>query len=326
LARISVRGLAKKLGVSPATVSLALNDKAGVSQKTRVMILKSIEELGYEVKLNSRQTSAIGFAIFKKHGALVGNMHHYNELSAIIESAALKSGLKMRDYLIGQGSELGGLSKECMGLVVLATEMNEDDLKQFSELDIPVVFLDNSFPLSSVNTISVDNLGGIHSAVDYLRKMGHKTIGYLKSENIVRNVIERFEGYKKAIDVHGLEQGEIFCFNDLNNIKREAREFFKYSAPASPAFVADDDYIAYQVSEVLTEMGYKVGTDISVMGFGDNRYALMSNPQLSTVHAPFSSFGYLAVGKIMEQASVAAEFHSHILVGTKLVLRKSVKK
>lgn len=153
---ITAKELAKQLNLSEAAVSMALNGKVGVSEKTRARVLAAAKEQGYDFsRIRERQFERehpegnILFLIFKKHGAVVADTPFFSELTQGIEAETRKQGYRLLvRYVYEEDSrtQFSLAAKEGFGgAVILGTEMDEGDLPLLSLLPFPVVLLDTYF-------------------------------------------------------------------------------------------------------------------------------------------------------------------------------------
>jgi DNA-binding LacI/PurR family transcriptional regulator len=147
----TIQEIAKMVGVSPGTVSNALNNRKGVGRETREKIIKLAEELGYNKTVADDEPKLIRFIIFKKHGHIVSDTPFFSEIIEGIERECRADGYEMLVSHIIQNEEndvdINKIVKEgsVSGVLLLATEMDEKDLKPFENLNIPIVLLDSYF-------------------------------------------------------------------------------------------------------------------------------------------------------------------------------------
>ena len=270
---IKVKDLAKMLGVSPATVSLALNNKAGISQATRQRIFDKLNELGYSDRIPLPTTAEplnIRLVIYKKHGIVVADTHFFSQVIEGINLETRRHGYNLLvTYLSGDDAKeeqqrLACLSP-CNGVILLATEMEMEDLSPFLELDIPIVLLDSYFERVDADCVVINNVQGAAEAVRRLLQMGHTEIGYIHSSVPINNFRERREGMEKA----------------LNSFGRKL------------PFFADNDLIAFGAAQAIREAGLRIPEDVSLIGFDDMPIAEIMEPHLSTIYVPKQRLGML---------------------------------
>lgn len=150
--KITAKELAKKLNLSAAAVSIALNGKPGVSTKTRKLVLEAAEKYGYDftrISEKKRITGTVYFCIYKKHGAVVGDTPFFSEVSEGIADGCKKAEYRMKITYLYEDGELEREIEEiqfsdCVGMILLGTEMTSEDYKHFSHLPFPVILLDTA--------------------------------------------------------------------------------------------------------------------------------------------------------------------------------------
>ena len=90
-------------------------------------------------------------------------------------------------------------------ILLLATEMTGAEVARFKDLGLPLVVLDGNFEDVGVNCVAIGNSNSVRCSVEHLVSIGHRKIGYLKSDKVIRNFLERFEGYSFSMRHYGLE-------------------------------------------------------------------------------------------------------------------------
>lgn len=327
---VTLRQLAEQLNLSAATISMVLNNKPGISQETRDRVMEAVRASGYSYKRPSaprRQSGALGFIIYKKHGQLVGNTPFFSVLIENIEHAAGAMGFTLNVAYMSDG-DLERISRNhCEGLLLLGTEMDDNDLAPFLHQPLPLVVLDNSFRTSPVNSVSIDNFGALQLSVDALLARGHRRIGYLRSSVDITNFQERFAGYQAAMSHAGLPvlpEDIITLPPTIEGSAAGMRQWLTRHAPGTDAYVADMDFIAIGAMQALAEAGIRCGRDLSLIGFDNISLAAAIDPPLSSVRVYHDALGATAVRRLSELITTPSQMHTHIAVGTSLELRESV--
>ncbi len=333
--------IASRLGISPAALSLVINHKPGVSDETRARVLDELRDMGYDhliKKAPAAPANNICFIIYKKHGEILDSHPFFLLLMENIENQARAYGhsillntIDKRYPIEPQIQRINELN--CIGAIVFATEMSDEDMQQFQNLQIPVVALDNDFSRLDCNTIAINNQMGTYQAIDYLISRGLQRIGYLKSTMRISSFIERETGYQTAlqsygydfaaddiIEVHYSEEG---CYRDLRDYLTDHN-----SLKLPQAFVCDDDTIAGGAIRAFSEFGYRIPEDISIIGFNDRPNCEVTTPPLTTINVSKHAFAVEAVDELIRLIKHPASPDSRsrkIRIGTKLIRRGSVK-
>lgn len=340
------RELAQKLGVSPATLSLVINHKPGLSQATRTRVLEQLETLGLQDILRKPDTSTeqsdtapgnnICFVAYKRHGKILDFSPFFLLIMESVESCAHKHGYNLLFLTIDRRQPIPEQIRrlremDCAGAIIFATEMLADDVLIFDQLPFPHVILDNDFPELNIDSVAINNLIGTYQAIEHLVQLGHRKIGYLKSSAFINSFGERDLGFRQALARFSLPLEEQFIVS-LNYTEegsyQEFRSFLARSPELPTAFVTDDDTIAAGVMKALSEAGLRVPEDISIVGFNDRPVCDLTNPPMTSIRVPKYAFGAMAIDlliKRMHDANIRRDaIHSlKYRIGTELVARES---
>ena len=336
------REIAQKLGISPAALSLIINHKPGVSESTRDRVLEQLIEMGCEhliKKAPAVPSSNLCFIIYKRHGEVLDLHPFFLLLMESIETRArsygyniLLNNIDKRRPMEPQLEHL--IQMDCQGAIVFATEMEDEDMIMIRELPIPIVSLDNDFTRLSCNSVSINNQMGTFQAIDYLVRMGHRRIGYLKSKNRISSFKERQSGYEDALAHFGLS----FSSEDILSVHyteegsyRDIRQFLDSRSiqDIPDAFVSDDDTMACGALRAFSEHGYHIPGDISIIGFNDRPNCDVTTPPLTSVNVSKHALASEAVDELMRmiqnpETSTPEARSRKIRIGTKLTVRNSV--
>lgn len=330
-----MQDIAKIAGVSPGTVSNALNDRKGVGKDTKEKIIKIAEEMGYFRNTKKNEGKVIRLIKYKKNGHVVADTPFFSSLIEACEKECRKNGYEL---LISQ-VVYGEHTKEDVhkivnhhkidGILLLATEMDESDFKYFEGIEIPMVVVDSYFKEIDYDYVVINNTKGAYSATKYLIDKGHKNIGLLGSNIEIKNFKYRLEGYIKTLNTFGIE------FNENNNIYVDptiegAYSDFKIYLEKNKdnlpsAFFALNDIIALGAMKAMNEVGISIPNDVSIVGFDDIPFSSYSNPGVTTVKVHTKTMGKTAVKRLMESIENDIEITLKIEINTELIERESVK-
>ena len=308
------RELAQKLKISPTALSMILNHKPGISEAKRERVIAELTQMGYgdrirpappkEVpsapELPANGGGHICLALYKRSGKFLEQRPFFLLLLENIVQRAREYGRTVTLATIENdnpdlGEQLHQLSEmQADGILLFSTEMRDEDLEPFYDLGVPFVAMDQYFDLLPVNSVSIDNQMGTYLAIRHLVAMGHREIGYLKSDTGISSFQERDAGYRAAMRLFGLE------FHPDHVIQvpfSEDMSFFAFQkllqngySPAS-AYVSDDDILAVGVMRALLSAGIRVPEDVSLVGFNNRPFCELTVPQLSTINVSRASFG-----------------------------------
>ncbi len=331
---ITAKELAAKLQLSPAAVSMALNGKPGVSAAKKKEILAAAEKYGYDftrVRSKRKTMGTVRFVVFKRHGAIVTDTPFFAELTGGIEDCCKEEGFRLRtQYIYADDDPEDQIENlhysDCIGLLLLGTEMRREDLTPFTELPFPVVLIDIAFPDAGCDCVLIDNISGAYLAATHLIARIHTQPGYLHSSYSIRNFEERADGFYRAVreagmsasksPVHLLAPSIEGAYEDMSTLLSEGVR------PARGYF-ADNDLIAVGAMRALLEAGYRIPEDVSIVGFDNLPIGNYIQPALTTVHVPKQYIGKTAVRRLKERLMDSHFVPVHILAGVRLVERSS---
>lgn len=306
---MKAKELAKKLGVSPATISLVLNNKPGISDSLRHSLLEKIQELGCEsmccegcLPSSGRQDEpaqpanhsrqAIAYLIYTSSDEADDRFAFYPAVLEGAEMEARENGYNLMVlHMSCQGNanlrrllQNGG---EAMGAIVQISNVDEHALNDIRSLDIPCVLVDSYRPDVRVSSVSINNEQGVFSAVRYLKEKGHQEIGYVYSGWDHDSQRERRRCFHQALLEYGLPDNRSYYFQagaseDIYDPDR--LENLLKSAPKLPtAFLAENDRQAWRTIKALERCGYRVPQDISVIGFDNRSICTMVEPNITSI-------------------------------------------
>lgn len=329
--KVSIKQISELSGFSPATVSNVLNNKKGVNKDTAELILKIAKESGY---ISGNRINHIKLVIYKKSGVVVTDTPFFSALMEGVEKESGEAGYETVVCNLDKSSpdfrsRLGQVLNDTnSGILLLATELYEEDIKPFRNAVAPVVVLDSWFDTLSFDTVLINNTDSVCNAVDYLIRKGHRYIGYLSSSVPIKNFYYREVGYRRAHTRNGLKANSAFSVKLLPTMDGAYQDMLAYlkTSPRLPtAYFADNDIIAFGAMKALQECGYRIPDDISIIGFDDMPFCTVTSPALTTIRVFKKEMGRMAVRRLLEKMSSKSRVYSKIQIGTEFIERESVR-
>lgn len=333
---ITAKELAKMLQISEAAVSMALNNKPGVSTATRQRVVETARQHGYdftriqEASEPKVEKGTLSFIIYKKHGAVVTDSPFFNQLTEGIELACRAAHYSLTiNYLHGDediARQLGGFSY-CNGIILLATEMKFEDFAPFTEWKLPMVVLDTYFENLKYDCILINNFQGAYQAANYIIRKTKCQPGYLRSSYSIGNFNERADGFYKAIRENGMSPSKSQVLTLTPSMEGACEDMLELlNAGEEPArcYFADNDLIAAGAVKALKEKGYRIPQDTGIIGFDNMPLCTYIEPPLTTVHVPKQYMGQLAVNRLIQVMNESVHYPVKLEIGTNIIKRKSV--
>jgi len=323
---ITIKDIAKRVGVAPSTVSRALNGRGRMSSVTREKIRQVAQELGYYPNmlakgLTTRKAGSVGVVIDRRH--IPVERSFYSPIIEAIESTATPHGYHVIFATLKNHSSLKIVKERKVdGVVLIGTDISDELASSLLE-EIPIVLVDNH--LQGVDSIAVDNFGGAYRAVEYLIELGHRKIGFVTETMRDLSFRERFAGYQEALKKYGIKLDEQLIAEGgrrrgSGSIALE--KLFEGKTLPTAIFVAND-YTAVEVIWAIKAAGLNVPEDISVVGFDDNDIARIVDPLLTTVHVPRKRMGEEAFRRLLALIGDPTLSPTKIVFPTELVIRDS---
>ena len=333
MSKVGIREISEATGFSPATVSKALNGRAGVNAKTVQTIRDTAKQLGY---VTAQQGGTLAFVLARKSGRIIDDSTFHPAVIEGVEAQAKEMGLKtsfatltMDDPEVVRAEIDELLSDPLSPAVVLATELDDNELALFGPYADRVVLLDNLSETARFDSVVIANRISAKAAVKFLAARGHSDIGYLACDFRIHNFAMRETGYLEGLNEAGLaynEKWRVSLGTHLDEVYAGMGEWLDTNGTDDlpTAFFADSDLIAVGALRALTERGVKVPEDVSLFGFDDGQLGAFSVPALSTVHVMRREMGEIAVRRAVGKLANPKSYTCATQVQTDLVERDSV--
>ena len=328
---ISMRELAQSLGVSVASVSVALRGKPGISEETRIRILTEARKSGYDMNRLSAESSkgSIEIVDYTFYDSLkeLGYTHPY--YYQFIDSASL--GIMQQGYsFAGLYSPLSPNFKnrpQVTGSILIGAPDSPTEWEAWKSSGIPFV-ISATMDYEPVTTVAHDHFFSIWTGIKHLMSLGHHHIGYVRSINgLIGDA--RYQAYKTCMESYGLSQAEKLNVTislitpDYEDALRQFDSIFDRHIPTATAFICDSDYISISLMRALRDHGLVPGQDISVVGFDDLPVSSMQEPPLTTIHPYEPSLAMACVEQLVFSIEHPGSLFRHVRIGTDLVVRGS---
>ncbi|WP_127530907.1 LacI family DNA-binding transcriptional regulator [Paenibacillus kobensis] len=323
--------VAKKAGVSAATVSRVLNDSSLVSEKTKQKVLKTIEEMDYHPNaaakhLRSQRTMTIGIIV---PDIIVS---YFSEIIKGVENAAYARKYKViicdSDNEMEKEMEyLGLLSNRTVDGMILVTPLVSDDvIEEYAQKGYALGVIGRAVENESILSCKTNNVEFSEMAVRHLIEQGHKQIAYIGGYSDSMENYERMEGYLKALKDNRIpfKPGLIDSgyFEEAGGYAAAIR-LFDRQEPFTAVYSANDE-MALGVYRACRERGIRIPEELSVVGVDNNRITQYLLPPLSTVEQPKYEMGVCLAEKLIDQLNDQSESgQTKYVIDARLIIRDS---
>jgi LacI family transcriptional regulator len=334
----TIQELAKRSGVSVATVSRALNGSSEVSDVTRDKILALARELEYT-------PSAAARSLVRRRSHVVGivletGAGHPDLLHPFFQEVlvGLKRGAGARGYdLLLFASEAPGFGfggrqsylRRCEhhgvdGVVVWGVDAEDPDVKLLAAAGMPCIAVDAELGGPRSGFVTSENREGAAAAVRHLHALGHERIATVSGPLSTMPGADRLEGYRAELERLGLEVREEYMlegdFYDESG-RAATQRLLALDEPPTAIFAASD-LMAAGALRAANELGVRVPDDVAVVGFDDMDFARDTEPPLTTVRQPITDLGRMAARQVLRMAG-NEQIEPVLLLPTELVKRES---
>ena len=331
---ITIYDIAKKLNISPATVSRGLQDHPGISKKTKKKIFDMVDEMGYRSNhfarnLRQQQTNTIGVILHEL------NSNFITSVLAGIEKVTTQAGY---DLIIAHSSESAVkeaanaknlFHKRVDGLIAsLSFDTTDlDHFKPFMDKGVPVIFFDRVEQNGNNCVVVIDNAKCGYIATKHLIEQGCKRIAHVTS-SLKRNVYsQRFKGYQDALFDHNIPFDEkLVLVNDLSeNAGIESAERILKMRQRPDGIFLTNDFVAAVCMRTLKEHGIKIPEEMAIVGFNNDAIGKLIEPALTTINYPGIDVGEIAARNLINHLKGISDLHQTetIIVHSELIVRKS---
>ena len=285
----TIKEISKACGVSPATVSKALNDYPDVSEETKDLVRRCADELHYMPNAAARQlktNTSHNIGVVYKDSTGSGLSHEY--FSAVLDSAkeeAEKNGYDITfiSDVIGYGSYLEHCRyRRCDGVLMVSEEFTSPQMQELITSNVPIVLID--YVVNEKSSILSDNIDGGYSLAKYFIEKGHKRIAFVHGEK-TSVTIKRLKGFYKAMDEAGISVPDEYIvearFHDPKSSSEATKKLM--ALPEAPtAIMYPDDFSYIGGMNALEKLGLSIPGDVSVAGYDGVYLSQVLRPRLTT--------------------------------------------
>lgn len=337
---ITIKDIAKALGLSTSTVSRALRDSYEISPETKRLVLEYAEKNNYHpnpiaLSLKERRSRSIGVIVCE-----IANSY-FSQVINGIESIAYNHGYNV---IIAQSRE--SFDREMMnlqyltsrsidGLIIsISTETTDFSyLKELHGKGMPIVFFDRIVSEIDTHKVIADNYKGGYDATSHLISCGYRRIATVSNPELLSITRERLAGYKAALADHGIEVDESlikYCRHGgmiVSEVEEAVKELLKLEKQPDAIF-ASADKLTTGCLRILKANGLSVPGDMGLIGFSNTDLTELLDPPLSIIKQPAFDMGEIAMNlllKMIESKRPVTDFETKVLP-TELLIRGSTRK
>jgi LacI family transcriptional regulator len=338
---VTIKDIAKALGISTSTVSRALRDSYEISPETKQLVLECAQKLNYRpnpiaLSLKEKRSRSIGVVVCE-----IAN-NFFSQVINGIEAVAYDKGYNV---IIAQTHEsyerevvdLQYLSSRSVdGLLISVSTETQDTshLRALHEKGLPIVFFDRISQDIQTHAVISDNFKGAYEATEHLIQQGYRKIASIAGSEYLSTTHERLMGYREALIAHDIKPIDSFvkhCFYGGMQFSEveEAINRLMVSKQKPDAIFATSDKLTTGCLKTLNRRGIRVPDDMALVGFSNTDIAELINPSLTVVRQPAMEMGQAAMElllQLIESKRPITQFEKRILSPTLIPGDSSKKK
>lgn len=325
---VTIKDIAKALGLSTSTISRALRDTHEISAATKKLVLAYAKEINYQpnpiaLSLKERRSKSIGVVVSE-----VANSYFSQAINGI-ESIAYDRGYHV---IISQTHEsydrevinVQHLASRSVDGLVVSLSSETIDISHFTSLHergLPIVFFDRVPEEIDTHKVTADNEKGAYQATAHLIKNGYRNIAHLTSSTHLSISIERLSGYKAALIDHGIAINPLYIKHCLHGgmmyeeTEKAIKELMALKDRPKAIFIAGDR-LSTGCLTVLKTLKIDVPNDIAVVGFSNLDVLDLFSPPLTSIRQPAFEMGQLSTTmllQLIEAKYPVEEFEKRVL-------------
>lgn len=316
----TLKQIAETLGISITTVSKALKNYPDVSEKTKKSVLDLANSLQYTpnsfaVNLRTKESRTIGLIIPEV-------VHHF--FSSVVNGIIAEAEKNGYLVIILQSNESLELEKKQVELLInkrvdgiilsLSNESNDDlHLKEIIRREIPLVQFDKIAKLIPSSKVIINDQKAAFEATEHLINRGCKKIAHIRGPINPQNAIDRFLGYKKALEKNNIPFDSKLVYTCKNVTFEEGKEFAEQIIKDHPdvdGIFVITDLVAVGVLAYFNENNIKVPQQVKIIGFSNWFMSQVITPKLSTVDQPSYEMGVQSFSLLLEEMNANKEMKS----------------
>ncbi|WP_027965422.1 LacI family DNA-binding transcriptional regulator [Halalkalibacillus halophilus] len=324
----NIQEVARKAGVSSATVSRVLNNTTAVSSTTRIKVEKAIEELKYAPSMLGRnlRNSESRLLLVLIH---TFSNPYYTEIINGIEDYSIANGYNIllceTDSNASRETTFLNMVKNKLadGMISMNPTVDLEKLTGLAEKH-PIILCSDYYETMEIPYVAIDNEAAAYKAVKHLIKLGHEKIAFINFDERILYARQRRKGYERALNEFNIPIQDQWIYNsqglEFHNGVQAMRKFLQLEEKPTAVFAVSDT-LAIGALKETNERGLNVPDDMAVVGFDNISFSNMTNPTLTTVSQPMYNMGYKAAEMLID--SIKGQPVESVIMDYELVMRES---
>ncbi|MGI0107506.1 LacI family DNA-binding transcriptional regulator [Salinimicrobium sp. WS361] len=332
--KVTIYDISKKLNVSAATVSRALNNNPKISSKTRELVFAAAKEMNYK---QNRLAQALKSGKSKNVGVIVPYINR-NFFSTIIRGIEEELGPhgyhviicqthEQMDTEVEQINTLLNTQVDGIFMSISKSTTNTDHFNKVLREGKSLIFFDRKLDVPGVSSVVINDFKAGFMATEHLISQGCKRIAHFSGDLNLEIYKNRHDGYISALKSHGLKPDPRYIFTTLSSVESgaaAARKMWELKEKPDAVFSASD-YTALGAVQELRKHGVRIPEDFCISGFSNEPFTQYMELPMSSVDQTPLRMGQIAAQVFLEQVDSNQELsiEKKVVLSPELVVRKS---
>ncbi len=333
MSKVTIETVAKRVGVSAATVSYALSGKRKISREVTERILKAVEELDYKPNITARNLASSKTWTVGLYASPTQNIredYFFNNILAGVIDVLHEKRYQIHLYADSLDENTKdhpdlNMTQPIDGALIMNPRINDVYIQHLKRLNIPFVVIGTPEKPENSFYVDADLTAGYYAAVNYLIKKGHKKIILINGLVDYTQSKQRRAGYALAYHDNGLDFDDTWIVN-IPMLEEEGYRVFKRAIEKIDDFsavITFNDTIAVGVLRVLKEKNFQVPGKVAVISAGNTMVTRIHSPSITSLDMQSYEMGAKAAELLVEVIEKKRIQPSHIIIQTQLVERES---
>jgi LacI family transcriptional regulator len=333
--RVTIKDIAKELGLSAAAVSKALNDKEDISQEIKAKVKEKAKEMNYQknetaARLVSKKSNTIGVFVFARDKIKMEESSAFKYIEVYLNRVK-NLGYDVLLFSIDDDDNINNsvlklcLERNVEGVIIIGANKNQKCIQDVIDYSIPTVFVEANITGNLTTNISFNDVSGIEKSIAYLENKGHKRIAFIRGDLRTDLSRTRFLTYVNLISQFS-EYNDNFVFQgdfSLESGYEVAQKVIELKEKPT-AIVSSGDLMAIGLMRGLKEKGIKIPEDISIIGYDGFEIGRYIGVPLTTIKQDFLKMANETVDMLFEMIENKIVLEPRILE-VELIIGESVR-
>ena len=333
--KVTIYDIAKKLDITAATVSRALNNNPKISPATRKLVLDTATKMNYKQNklaqaLRSGKSNNVGVIVPRIDSNFFASVIrgieeelHPEGYHVIICQTHKKEKREIENINTLLNAQVDGILMSISNV----TKENELVIKRVISKSVPLIFFDRKLNLDGVSSVTINDFEGGYAATKHLIEEGCTKIAHLAGDQSLEIYKNRFKGYKQALVDNGLKFNEKYVLRTKSNVDagiNAAKTLLQLDTPPDAIF-SSSDFAGLGAIQEVKEQGFKIPNDFCVVGFGNEPFTKFMELSISSVDQSPLEMGKVAAKVFLEKISNTdtSKIEKKLVLAPQLLSRKS---